>query len=261
MYDILELNKKLVPELRDIAKELKIKRVESYKKQDLIYKILDTQAILEAELKSQQAQKKEKYTNKEDKSDKKKYRSGKENNQNDNYSEHKDLSKSSSKRPRRPRRETHEPVFKNGKGAPHKNKKDKDQKDQQSSSRHDQIKAIIQEFSKEKQQKEETEPKQIQDAPKQVENKTPVKEKQVHIPKKQENNIQSKPQKPDTQKYQYDRNSNSSSDKAYEFEGIITNSGVLEMMPDGYGFLRSSDYNYLNSPDDIYVSQGKNISR
>ncbi|MFY7964555.1 MAG: transcription termination factor Rho [Chitinophagaceae bacterium] len=39
-----------------------------------------------------------------------------------------------------------------------------------------------------------------------------------------------------------------------EFEGIIASEGVLEMMPDGYGFLRSSDYNYLSSPDDIYVS-------
>ncbi len=39
-----------------------------------------------------------------------------------------------------------------------------------------------------------------------------------------------------------------------EFDGIIVNSGVLEMMQDGYGFLRSSDYNYLSSPDDIYVS-------
>lgn len=46
-------------------------------------------------------------------------------------------------------------------------------------------------------------------------------------------------------------------DKFYEFEGIILNSGVLEIMPDGYGFLRSSDYNYLNSPDDIYVSQSQ----
>ncbi|MCK4989006.1 MAG: transcription termination factor Rho, partial [Bacteroidales bacterium] len=43
----------------------------------------------------------------------------------------------------------------------------------------------------------------------------------------------------------------------YDFEGLITNSGVLEIMPDGYGFLRSSDYNYLNSPDDIYVSQSQ----
>lgn len=39
-----------------------------------------------------------------------------------------------------------------------------------------------------------------------------------------------------------------------EFEGVILGEGVLEMMPDGYGFLRSSDYNYLSSPDDVYVS-------
>ena len=39
-----------------------------------------------------------------------------------------------------------------------------------------------------------------------------------------------------------------------DLEGIITNNGVLEVLPDGYGFLRSTDYNYLPSPDDIYVS-------
>ena len=44
---------------------------------------------------------------------------------------------------------------------------------------------------------------------------------------------------------------------AVEFEGTVEATGVLEIMPDGYGFLRSSDYNYLNSPDDIYVSQGQ----
>ena len=43
----------------------------------------------------------------------------------------------------------------------------------------------------------------------------------------------------------------------YEFEGIIDSEGVLDMMSDGYGFLRSSDYNYLASPDDIYVSQSQ----
>ncbi len=42
-----------------------------------------------------------------------------------------------------------------------------------------------------------------------------------------------------------------------EYEGVVEAQGVLEIMPDGYGFLRSSDYNYLNSPDDIYVSQGQ----
>ncbi len=42
-----------------------------------------------------------------------------------------------------------------------------------------------------------------------------------------------------------------------DFDNVIVNEGVLEIMPDGYGFLRSSDYNYLTSPDDIYVSQSQ----
>ena len=46
-------------------------------------------------------------------------------------------------------------------------------------------------------------------------------------------------------------------EKLYEFDGILTGTGVLEIMQDGYGFLRSSDYNYLSSPDDIYVSQSQ----
>ena len=46
-------------------------------------------------------------------------------------------------------------------------------------------------------------------------------------------------------------------EKIYDFDDILTGTGVLEIMPDGYGFLRSSDYNYLSSPDDIYVSQAQ----
>jgi len=46
-------------------------------------------------------------------------------------------------------------------------------------------------------------------------------------------------------------------DRPFEFEGILVGSGCLEIMPDGYGFLRSSDYNYLASPDDVYVSQSQ----
>lgn len=52
-------------------------------------------------------------------------------------------------------------------------------------------------------------------------------------------------------------NNQQQQEKQYEFDGILTGVGVLEMMPDGYGFLRSSDYNYLTSPDDIYVSQSQ----
>ncbi|MDD3064148.1 MAG: transcription termination factor Rho [Massilibacteroides sp.] len=54
------------------------------------------------------------------------------------------------------------------------------------------------------------------------------------------------------------RNANANqNERQYEFDGILIGAGVLEMMPDGYGFLRSSDFNYLTSPDDIYVSQSQ----
>jgi transcription termination factor Rho len=55
-------------------------------------------------------------------------------------------------------------------------------------------------------------------------------------------------------KHQHQRREQQQSSFNVEFDGVVLSEGVLEMMPDGYGFLRSSDYNYLSSPDDIYVS-------
>ena len=66
-------------------------------------------------------------------------------------------------------------------------------------------------------------------------------QKNVFVPNKNQNN----------------NNLNNVKDKAYEFEGILTGTGVLEIIQEGYGFLRSSDYNYLPSADDIYVSQSQ----
>jgi len=57
-----------------------------------------------------------------------------------------------------------------------------------------------------------------------------------------------------TQNNNHKNKKNNFRDSDFEFDGIIESEGVLEMMPDGYGFLRSSDYNYLASPDDIYLS-------
>ena len=67
----------------------------------------------------------------------------------------------------------------------------------------------------------------------------PSPRKEEKQPKKPQSQPQPQPQRP----------------ARVEFEGSVESTGVLEIMPDGYGFLRSSDYNYLNSPDDIYVSQ------
>lgn len=56
---------------------------------------------------------------------------------------------------------------------------------------------------------------------------------------------------------QQNRQPRTEEERLFEFEGILMGSGCLEIMPDGYGFLRSSDYNYLASPDDVYVSQSQ----
>ena len=63
-----------------------------------------------------------------------------------------------------------------------------------------------------------------------------------------------RPQQNTQQQFPRPRREQQQSTFNLEFEGIVASEGVLEMMPDGYGFLRSSDYNYLSSPDDIYVS-------
>ena len=77
-------------------------------------------------------------------------------------------------------------------------------------------------------------------------------------PIKEENPAEeSKPQSPAPAHKQKENKSPQQrpAEPAIEFDGVVEATGVLEIMPDGYGFLRSSDYNYLNSPDDIYVSQ------
>ena len=77
--------------------------------------------------------------------------------------------------------------------------------------------------------------------PEQQQNQKEPKEQKEQKEPKEQPQQQNQPQKP--------------KEPVYEFEGVVEATGVLEIMPDGYGFLRSSDYNYLNSPDDIYVSQ------
>lgn len=298
MYDILELNKKLVPELRDIAKELNIKKIESLKKQDLVYKILDTQAIQEAEKSEHKNVAKE--PAKEEKGIKsflikKPFSSEKQSN-----TQQEDL------RGNRPRRERIEPTVKREKVETGKKKHAK-QESSGVQSRQEQIKAIIKGFGREKPSIEETEHKNVPEKPKQPEDFSAKQEKkektfqskpentqekfrvekqpnsepldveindEPEIPvaneipaeevvttiNEQENNEpkKSNKQKHENQNQNQNQNGNGKNkNRQFEFEGIITNTGVLEILVDGYGFLRSSDYNYLNSPDDVYVSQSQ----
>ncbi|MBE6318405.1 MAG: transcription termination factor Rho [Bacteroidales bacterium] len=82
----------------------------------------------------------------------------------------------------------------------------------------------------------------------------PGKERQEKI--QQPQGKQSKKQKNKNNKQQY-QHQQPVTEPLYNFDGFLSASGVLEVMPDGYGFLRSSDYNYLSSPDDVYVTQSQ----
>lgn len=236
MYDILELSKKLLPELKEIAKELKIKRAESLKKQDLVYKILDQQAI-EATDKKNAVLKENNFRS----DDRVKFRQDRD---------------SGARRGRRPR--TNKPVS------------NKPAESVMSVSPEDLKKEKLkQEEWQDVTKKPETEgevtvtnvPEPVTEllfddnvAPESTEiiaedvntdAGTVPEERIIEAPVKKEIIPEPAPVREERK------------EKPYEFEGIIYNTGVLEIMPDGYGFLRSADYNYLNSPDDIYVSQSQ----
>jgi len=90
--------------------------------------------------------------------------------------------------------------------------------------------------------------------------KTEASKAQANQPQKnnnqpQKNNNQNNQQKGNNHNNQ--QNNGKDKDKTYDFDGILTGTGVLEIIQEGYGFLRSADYNYLSSADDIYVSQSQ----
>lgn len=226
MYDILQLNDMLVPELREIAEQLGIAGTKKLNKQELIYKILDQQAIAgegsknggaKPAKKSSEAPKKEtaapaakeETTEEEDADD-------------DNSEESADAGATKGKRNRKI-------VTKS------KLQKERDEAEQQRHHRPDH-------------RVEKTAAPPLQPPPpRQIERKEPATESVETVDKNNETNDYGK-----QQAYQQERQKIKRFD--VELDGVIEGDGVLEMMPDGYGFLRSADYNYLTSPDDIYVS-------
>jgi len=262
MYDIIELSRKLLPDLREIAKELKIKKVESYKKQDLIYKILDTQAILASEKKSESSKENiAKAKPNPAKNVKQDEKTESDNKQEDNTDE-------------QPKKRRRTAVVIKAASAFDFAKKQRQREGEQGNEESDKSKEVPASKEEKSEPVSETDSKPEERS---QERETPAAQNQPggqdqkreytrDHPKdhKQDQRPKNKPhQKWDNQQGQNKPKQGGSGgnghqhEKQYEFEGIITNAGVLEIMPDGYGFLRSSDYNYLNSPDDIYVSQSQ----
>jgi len=337
MYDIASLNEKLLNELRDIAKELKIKRVESFKKQELIYQILDAQAINPPEEVIQKEQQQEKLRHRP----RKKYLAGSSGPENseprgNRPTEKKkefvkkepfhqpaiapntnpDLSGPGSteqkpertdaiaptpppsipQKPRWDKREFNRPRQNNPDQKPFQietRPNSQDQKPFQAEPRsypqdqkpfHKDQKPFHQERRRERLPFERNPIQKkvlLDDALTGLSGEaTPIEDEHIVITDQsntevfqseqnvaatanstQENPDQkqesSEPQLQGKEQYRQKGFDRRTGEPVYEFEGIIVAEGVLEIMPDGYGFMRSSDYNYLNSPDDIYVSQSQ----
>ncbi|HLW14240.1 MAG TPA: transcription termination factor Rho [Flavobacteriaceae bacterium] len=231
MFEISELKAKKLPELQELAKTLGIPKFRSYRKLDLVYQILDFQA---ANPQSVKAVVKESPVKKEK-------TASKENEQADN-TRHKQAEHKTQR--------TSEETTSN------KKKETKPSRSKESSKRHE-AKPTKPARSKESSKKHEAKPTKDSSSEKTKPQHTPKPAKQDNRPARgQKSN--SREQNNDKQDKRSNRDrGNRYREPDYEFDGIIESEGVLDIMQDGYGFLRSSDYNYLSSPDDIYVSQSQ----
>ena len=233
MYDIIELSGKLVSELKEIGKELNIPKYEKLLKQDLIYKILDQQALNP----SQDILKKEKAET-----------NTKRHGRNRNVKPKEAREEKSHIKTDKPYIKTDKPYVKADK--PHVKSDKPHVKSDKTVSPKRQDEKPGHRGRKPKSEKPET-----TDFQKEKKDITPSDKVREIIPR-EKSLVQ--PVKPEKDKFRQKDYSHRKEEEAYaEFDGVVTSEGVLEIMPDGYGFLRSSDYNYLNSPDDIYVSQSQ----
>jgi transcription termination factor Rho len=263
MYDILQLNDMLVPELLDIAEQLKIVGAKKLEKQELVYKILDKQAI----------------TSKDTKFD-----------GDDGQPKRKRIIKTTTSN------STEEAIVESGDDKPKKAEVKKDNRVKK-----EEKPVVLKKVGgRKKEEEQEAAPAPVAKAAPRVQ---PAHDRPAHDRAAQQDRParpeqgrqdslrhdqrqdQQRPENEDTdeqiqggqedgqdnqdeqeggEQFAEGRAGDSQAARLYpqrrndafniEFDGVIQAEGVLEMMPDGYGFLRSSDYNYLSSPDDVYVS-------
>lgn len=217
MYDILQLNDMLVPELLDIAEQQNITNAKKLEKQELIYKILDKQAVMTPTDKKEAAPEKPKRKR---------------------IAKPVASAKTAEIIPAPEEKEVKPKKTEEKKKAVKKPKEEEEKieiADEDSDLFIDDDGNPVQQLA---------DPKTI--APALLELLKNEDEEEEQLPQPPTGNGHQHHPKPFPQKKEPVFN--------IEFDGIILAEGVLEMMPDGYGFLRSSDYNYLSSPDDVYVS-------
>jgi transcription termination factor Rho len=248
MYDILQLNDMLVPELLDIAEQLKITGAKKLDKQELVYKILDKQALTS--------------DGKPEAADDKPKRKRIIKTTTANSTEEAIVESGLEERPKKATAPAPAAI---------EGKKDASRKKDE--------KPLLKKIGRKKDEAEEAapaapsavipaakaQPVKVQQQPSPQEQGQMIEDDEDEEGEEEDSSRQMEQEQDDADSMQdVNRGGDSQASKLYpqrrnevfniEFDGVIQAEGVLEMMPDGYGFLRSSDYNYLSSPDDVYVS-------
>lgn len=285
MYDIIDLNSKLVGELREIAKELNIPKFDTLKKQELVYKILDQQAMSGAKDASKDSDKP-----KRGRKPKSEETPALFNDESKVDSRFVDLEGTETKKPEeKPKLPEPDlsaitsdgpkniPVNNPPQNRPQNNPQNRPQQNQQrpfqkpnpynkntppppAPPAYNQPPAFIQAQLGKDNPNETPKAENVPPAPTQQPQQNPQQRQQFN---------QNPNQNQQRQQFNQNQNNNAGDfnrqpfqqkqpmEEMYNFDNVVVAEGVLEIMPDGYGFLRSSDYNYLNSPDDVYVSQSQ----
>jgi transcription termination factor Rho len=203
MYDLAQLNDLLVPELHDIADELKIPHSKKMNKQELVSTILEKQTNMAPEKNTEGEKPKRKRIVKS------------------KEEETHAVPEVTAAANRAKKTDPEKKPIKKTKPETKDNQEEEEEDLQPITSEQSTIPtAIAQMLQAEDVQQPEMDLEEFEEKPQPAHNRQPKKEQAFNV----------------------------------EFDGVVLGEGVLEMMPDGYGFLRSSDYNYLSSPDDIYVS-------
>ncbi|WP_352421545.1 transcription termination factor Rho [Proteiniphilum sp.] len=319
-YNIIELNEKLTTELRVLAKEMGIRRPDAYKKEELIYKILDEQAIAETKKLGTEGSNQQGYPSRRGPDNKTNNQRSKAANKKEAPKEKEIDKKEDQTKPQSQPQQVQpaeKPKLMRKESTPAEEKAQVTQNSVPSTQPEVKV-ATIQTIptknaetpeakadTPEKKPEEGTAPKAsgkpiqlvfrsskhrneekstpapvtlppvvAEEAP---EEKTDVPAKEAPVsggklsmmdlispsplqpkqPAAQQNKQSQAHQTPVQPQVQAQAPQSKDKDPGYDFDGILNASGVLEIMPDGYGFLRSSDYNYMSSPDDIYVSQSQ----
>ena len=311
MYNIIQLNDKDLPELQNIAKELGIENAESMQKTDLVYSILDEQAVANASKKASKEKDKEAQSKKRTRISVKKdgdkvYTATKDKAQkleantpeiqakplfNNEAAPENEGSEMHEEVAAQPETTTANKTQTEEKPAPKKRgrkpKTEAIKEEEKTTEEASTSQPTATEFSAEMSEEVpavaaqadefipiEDLPSEKFELPSELIGKFEAtkgeadaskfqqrNQKQNYKQKKENNAPAAATSTPDEEAQQQQqeqrRQQEKPQEKQYDFDGILTGVGVLEIMPDGYGFLRSSDYNYLSSPDDIYVSQSQ----